>query len=103
LREISIKDKKYIPESVEGAPEEDIPEWWWERITVVTDMCREQLWEIDYIEYWDWICRFNENERCYLNELADWNCRNEKLYNEFLDTIKSSWEQPQIINDYPEE
>jgi hypothetical protein len=26
LREISIKDKKYIPESVEGAPEEDIPE-----------------------------------------------------------------------------
>ena len=82
--------------------EKDIPEWWWERITVVTDMCREQLWEIDYIEYWDWICRFNENERCYLNELADWNCRNEKLYNEFLDTIKSSWEQPQRINDYPE-
>ena len=78
--------------------EKDIPEWWWERITVVTDMCREQLWEIDYIEYWDWICRFNENERCYLNELADWNCRNEKLYNEFLEDIKSSWEQPQWKN-----
>ena len=75
LREISISNESYIPESVEE-PEEDIPEWWWERITVVTDMCREQLWEIDYIEYWDWICRFNENERCYLNELADWNCRN---------------------------
>ena len=102
LREISMNNEIYIPESVEE-PEEDIPEWWWERITVVTDMCREQLWEIDYIEYWDWICRFNGNERCYLNELADWNCRNEKLYNEFLDTIKSSWEQPQIINDYPEE
>ena len=74
LREISISNESYIPESVEE-PEEDIPEWWWERITVVTDMCEEEWWKLDY---WNWaeICVFWEDNRCYFDDLADWNCRN---------------------------
>ena len=88
-------------------PEEDIPEWWWERITIVTDMCEEEWWKLDY---WNWaeICVFWEDNRCYFDDLAYWNCRNGNIqedepYSEFLDAIKSSWEQPQRINDYPEE
>jgi hypothetical protein len=106
LREISISNESYIPESVEE-PEEDIPEWWWERITIVTDMCEEEWWKLDY---WNWaeICVFWEDNRCYFDDLAYWNCRNGNIqedepYSEFLDAIKSSWEQPQRINDYPEE
>ena len=74
LREISMNNEIYIPESVEE-PEEDIPEWWWERITIVTDMCEEEWWELDY---WNWaeICVFWEDNRCYFDDLAYWNCRN---------------------------
>ena len=107
LREISISNESYIPESVEE-PEEDIPEWWWERITVVTDMCEEEWWELDY---WNWaeICVFWEDNRCYFDDLAYWNCRNGNIpeeneeNNQFLEDIKSGWEQPQRINDYPKE
>lgn len=64
-------------------PEEDISEWWWERITLVTDICEESAWQIDYIENGDWICRFNEYERCYLNDIAAWEC--EYLKSEEID------------------
>jgi len=77
LREISISNESYIPESVEE-PEEDIPEWWWERITVVTDMCEEEWWELDY-KNWAEICVFWEDNRCYFDDLAYWSCKNRNI------------------------
>ena len=80
LRWISTSNESYIPESVEE-PEEDIPEWWWERITVVTDMCEEEWWELDY---WNWaeICVFWEDNRCYFDDLAYWSCKNGNVQEE---------------------
>jgi len=81
--------------------EEDFQEGWWERITLVTDICEESAWQIDYIAYWDWICRFNEYERCYLNDIADWECE----YLQEIDTskfLKTSITSEQEFNEIAE-
>lgn len=54
-----------------------INQWGWERITVVTDMCNEQWWEIQqWNEWWDTqdICFFPDESFCYLEDLAAWAC-----------------------------
>ena len=65
-------------ENIDQFQESDLTEWWWERITVVTDMCKEQWWEVDNKD-WSEICFFWDDNRCNLDELADWSCRNENL------------------------
>ncbi len=83
LKEISISG--YIPESIEE-PEEDIPEWWWERITVVTNMCEEEWWTID--ERWDFsdrkgVCNYPDNSFCYLDSLLIGECHKwDIMYND---------------------
>jgi hypothetical protein len=49
-------------------------QWGWERINLVTEMCNEKWWIIEYVDNWGWICRFNERERCFLNDVAVWSC-----------------------------
>ena len=54
-----------------------INQWGWEWITVVTDMCNEQWWEIQqWNEWWDIqdICFFPDETFCYLEDLAAWAC-----------------------------
>ena len=64
----------------------DIKDWpgmekddneWWERITVVKEMCEEQWWKIEeWNEWWDTqdICFFPDESFCYLEDLAAWSC-----------------------------
>ncbi len=54
-----------------------IHQWWWEWITVVTDMCNEQWWVVEqWFEWWDTqdICFFPDESFCYLEDLASWAC-----------------------------
>lgn len=56
--------------------DDNVPEWW-ERITVVTEMCEEQWWKIEeWNEWWDTqdICFFPDESFCYLEDLAAWSC-----------------------------
>ena len=56
--------------------DDNVPEWW-ERITVVTEMCEEQWWKIEeWNEWWDIqdICFFPDESFCYLEDLASWAC-----------------------------
>ena len=51
--------------------------WWWEWITVTTDTCNEQWWEVQqWNEWWDIqdICYFSDESFCYLEDLASWAC-----------------------------
>jgi len=57
--------------------DDDIPEWW-ERITVVTEMCEEQWWNIEeWNEWWEKqdICYFEDKTFCYLEDFAAWKCK----------------------------
>jgi len=52
-------------------------EWGWEWISVVTDLCEEEWWEVQHREEgWDdfEVCMFEDESFCYLNDLADWSC-----------------------------
>lgn len=51
---------------------------WWERITVVTEMCEEQWWVVEqWLEWWDTqdVCYFDDKTFCYLEDFAAWNCK----------------------------
>ncbi len=46
---------------------------WWEWITVVTDMCNEEWWEIqEWNEWWEIqnVCYYPDESFCYLEDLA---------------------------------
>lgn len=64
-------------EDIENWKCEWLHEWGGERITVVTDMCEEQWWEV---QYWQEggddfeICWFDDESFCYLEDLAAWAC-----------------------------
>lgn len=68
-------------------------EWihqWWERITIVTDMCEEQWWVVEqWLEWWDTqdVCYFDDKTFCYLEDFAAWNCK--------------KWDMSLINNGYP--
>ena len=50
---------------------------WWERVTVVTEMCKEEWWKIEeWNEWWDIqnVCFYPDKSFCYLEELASDNC-----------------------------
>ena len=52
-------------------------EQWWERITVVTEMCEEEWWKIqEWNEWWDIqnVCFYPDESFCYLEDLAADNC-----------------------------
>ena len=62
----------------------DIKDWpgmereWWERITVVTEMCEEQWWNIEeWNEWWERqdVCFFEDKTFCYLEDFAAWKCK----------------------------
>ena len=56
---------------------EDVQEWWWERITVVTEMCEEEWWKVEeWQEWWDIqnVCFYPDESFCYLEELASDDC-----------------------------
>ena len=55
-----------------------IHQWWWERITEVTDMCEEQWWVVEqWLEWWDSqnVCYFDDKTFCYLEDFVAWNCK----------------------------
>lgn len=57
--------------------EDDISEWW-ERITVVTEMCEEEWWLVEeWLEWWDTqdVCYFDDKTFCYLEDFAAWTCK----------------------------
>jgi hypothetical protein len=57
--------------------DDNIPEWW-ERITVVTEMCEDQWWVVEqWFEWWDTqdVCYFDDKTFCYLEDFAAWNCK----------------------------
>ena len=60
-------------EDIENWECEWLHEWWWERITVVTDLCNEEWWEIQ-----DWedqeLCVFDDGSFCYINDLVVDSC-----------------------------
>ena len=64
---------------------EDMEDWWcdllypgwWEWITVVTDMCEEEWWNVQqWNEWWDIqdLCYYPDETFCYLDDLADGSC-----------------------------
>ena len=65
----------------------DIKDWpgmerndneWGERITVVTEMCEEQWWNIEeWNEWWEKqdVCYFDDKTFCYLEDFAAWKCK----------------------------
>ena len=62
----------------------DILDWpgmereWWERITVVTEMCEDQWWTIEeWNEWWERqdVCYFDDKTFCYLEDFAAWKCK----------------------------
>ena len=51
---------------------------WWERITLVTEMCEEQWWNIEeWNEWWERqdVCYFDDKTFCYLEDFAAWKCK----------------------------
>ena len=57
--------------------ERDVNEWW-ERITVVTEMCEEQWWNVEeWNEWWEKqdVCYFEDKTFCYLEDFAAWKCK----------------------------
>ena len=64
---------------------EDMEDWWcdllypgwWERITVVKDMCEEEWWSVQQRnEWWDIqdVCFYPDESFCYLEKLAAGDC-----------------------------
>ena len=53
---------------------DDENEWWGERITVITDMCGEEWWEIGEITDDEWeiqeACLYSDGSYCELNDLS---------------------------------
>ena len=57
--------------------ERDVNEWW-ERITVVTEMCEEQWWNVEeWNEWWEKqdVCYFDDKTFCYLEDFSAWKCK----------------------------
>ena len=51
---------------------EDIPEWGGERISIVTDKCNEEWWEVQTrYEWWEEqeVCFYDDESFCYLEDL----------------------------------
>lgn len=72
---------------------EDMEDWgcdlipqWGEWITVVTDMCNEQWWFIEWRD-WEEFCYFEDKTFCSLEDLAAWNCKkwDMSLINDWLE------------------
>ena len=96
LREITIKDEKYIPESVEGAPEEDVrfpdsnPIYWW-------------IWTHEIV--WDKTIYYNDEYgisfrlweefswgRIVERDTEEWDTINENLYKlHRIEVYKKDW------------
>lgn len=65
-------------ESIEKWDCEWIHQWWWEWITVVTDMCEEQWWSVEeWNEWWERqdVCYFDDKTFCYLEDFAAGKCK----------------------------
>ena len=80
----------------------DIKDWpgmereWWERITVVTEMCEEQWWTIEeWNEWWEKqdVCYFDDKTFCYLEEFSAWKCKKWDM----------SYINDGVVYDYPPE
>ena len=60
-----------------GMERDDNTEWW-ERITIVTEMCEEQWWNTEeWNEWWERqdVCYFDDKTFCYLEDFAAWKCK----------------------------
>ena len=69
---------------------------WWERITVVTEMCEEQWWNIEeWNEWWEKqdVCYFDDKTFCYLEDFAAWKCNKWDM----------SYINDGVVYDYPPE
>lgn len=61
-----IIDEEVSIDADDACEDEDCEyEWWWERSTVITDMCAEEEWKIE-----DDMCLYPDWTFCYLDDMT---------------------------------